>query len=163
MKCIKCENPALHESDFCATCEEKELSGIGGFLYFPAINIIFAILSSLFSAYKTMTILISSYDFLGELRILIGFEFICFIIIFGVALYTSILFFKKKKKTPLFYIILLVFTSLFVITDLSLAHYVYEIKLDYSYLFLFFRTVFYVCIWIPYFIISIRVKRTFIK
>ncbi len=76
MKCIKCENPALHESYFCAACEEKELSGIGGFLYFSAINIIFAILSSLFGSYKTMTILISGYDFLGELRILIGFEFI---------------------------------------------------------------------------------------
>ncbi len=25
MKCIQCENPALHESDFCARCEEKEL------------------------------------------------------------------------------------------------------------------------------------------
>ncbi|WP_323839764.1 DUF2569 family protein [Photorhabdus africana] len=98
MKCIKCENRALHESDFCAACEAKELSGIGGFLYFPAINLIFVILSSLFSAYKTMTILISGYDFLGELRIFIGFEFICFIIIFGVALYTSILFFRKKKK-----------------------------------------------------------------
>ncbi|NHB63594.1 DUF2569 family protein [Photorhabdus sp. RW14-46] len=98
MKCIKCENPALHESDFCAACEEKELSRIGGFLYFPAINIIFAILSSLFSAYKTMTILISGYDFLGELRVLIGFEFICFTLIFGVALYTSVLFFRKKKK-----------------------------------------------------------------
>ncbi|AXG41951.1 DUF2569 family protein [Photorhabdus laumondii subsp. laumondii] len=59
--------------------------------------------------------------------------------------------------------ILLVFTSLFVITDLTLSHYVYEIKLDYSYLFLLFKTVFYVCIWVPYFIISIRVKRTFIK
>ncbi|PQQ26726.1 hypothetical protein C6H64_17795 [Photorhabdus luminescens] len=163
MKCIKCENPALHESDFCAVCEEKELNGIGGFLYFPAINIIFSIFSSLFSAYKTMTILISGYDFLGELRILIEFEFICFTIIFGIALYTSIIFFKKKKRTPLFYIIILVFTSLFVITDLALAHYVYEIKLDYNYLFLLFKTMIYSCIWVPYFIISIRVKRTFIK
>ncbi|NHB62871.1 hypothetical protein C5472_17630 [Photorhabdus sp. RW14-46] len=130
---------------------------MGGFLYFPAINLIFVILGSLFSAYKTMTILISGYDFLSELRIFIGFEFICFIIIFGVALYTSILFFRKKKKTPLFYITLLVFTSLFVITDLALAHYIYEIKLDYNYLFLLFRTVFYACIWVPYFIISIPV------
>ncbi|MBS9437876.1 DUF2569 family protein [Photorhabdus noenieputensis] len=40
---------------------------------------------------------------------------------------------------------------------------IYEIKLDYSYLFLLFKTVFYACIWVPYFIISIRVKRTFIK
>ncbi|OCA53310.1 hypothetical protein [Photorhabdus namnaonensis] len=76
MKCIKCESPALHESDFCAACEEKELSGIGGFLYLPAINLIFAIFSSLFSSYKTMTILNSGYGFSGELRILIGFEFI---------------------------------------------------------------------------------------
>ncbi|OCA53986.1 hypothetical protein [Photorhabdus namnaonensis] len=82
MKCIKCEKPALHESDFCAACEDKELSGIGGFLYLPAINIIFAIFSSLFNSYKTMTILNSGYDFPGELRILIGFEFICFTIIF---------------------------------------------------------------------------------
>ncbi|WP_391529416.1 DUF2569 domain-containing protein [Photorhabdus akhurstii] len=163
MKCIKCESPALHESDFCAACEEKELSVIGGFLYLPAINLIFEIFGSLFSSYKTMTILNSSYDSLGELRILIGFEFFCFTIIFGIALYTSILFFRKKKKTPLFYIILLVFTSLFVITDLALAHYGYEIKLDYNHLFLLFRTVFYACIWVPYFIISIRVKRTFIK
>ncbi|MCW7763311.1 DUF2569 domain-containing protein [Photorhabdus luminescens] len=157
MKCIKCENPALNESDFCAACEEKELSGIGVFLYFPAINIIFAIFSALFSSYKTMTILISGYNFLGELRILMGLEFICFTIIFGIALYTSILFFKKKKRTPLFYIILLVFTSLFVISDLALAHYLYEIKLDYNYLFLLFRTMIYACIWVPYFIISIPV------
>ncbi|WP_369293945.1 hypothetical protein [Photorhabdus africana] len=51
----------------------------------------------------------------------------------------------------------MVFTSLFVITDLALAHYIYEIKLDYNYLFLLFRTVFYACIWVPYFIISIPV------
>ncbi|MCC8463081.1 DUF2569 family protein [Photorhabdus bodei] len=84
-------------------------------------------------------------------------------LIFGVALYTSVLFFFLKKRIHLFYIILLVFTSLFVITDLALAHYLYEIKLDYNYLFLLFRTVFYTCIWMPYFIIYIRVKRTFIK
>ncbi|WP_214039192.1 DUF2569 family protein [Photorhabdus akhurstii] len=89
--------------------------------------------------------------------------YICFTIIFGVALYTPVLFFRKNKKTPLFYIILLVFTLLFVITDLALAHYVYEIKLDYNYLFLLFRTVLYACIWIPYFIISVRVKITFIR
>ncbi|QXF32901.1 hypothetical protein CE143_06765 [Photorhabdus luminescens] len=157
------EHPDIACFNTSTVCEDKELSGIGGFLYLPAINVIFAIFSSLFNSYKTMTILNSGYDFLGELRILIGFEFICFTIIFGVALYTSILFFRKKNKTPLFYIILLVFTLLFIITDLALAHYVYEIKLDYNYLFLFFRTVFYACIWVPYFIISIRVKRTFIK
>ncbi|MCA6220364.1 DUF2569 family protein [Photorhabdus antumapuensis] len=72
-------------------------------------------------------------------------------------------FLSKKEKTPLFYIILLVFTSLFVIADLALAHYVYEIKQDYNYLFLLFRTVFYACIWVPCFIVSIRIKRTFIK
>ncbi|PQQ33852.1 hypothetical protein C6H69_08205 [Photorhabdus luminescens] len=157
------EHPDISCFNTSTVYEEKELSGIGGFLYLPAINIIFAIFSSLFSSYKTMTILTSSYDFPGELYILIGFEFICFTIIFGVALYTSIIFFKKKKRTPLFYIILLVFTSLFVITDLALAHYVYEIKLDYNYLFLLFKTMIYSCIWVPYFIISIRVKRTFIK
>ncbi|EQB98703.1 DUF2569 domain-containing protein [Photorhabdus temperata] len=163
MKCIQCENPALHESDFCATCEEKELNGIGGFLYFPAINIIITILTSLFGSYKTMMILISGYDFLGKLRILIGFEFICFVIIFGIAFYTSILFFRKKEKTPLLYIILLVFTLLFVITDLMLGYYIYGIKLDYNNLSLLFRNVFCACIWIPYFIVSIRVKRTFIR
>ncbi|RAW96309.1 MULTISPECIES: DUF2569 family protein [unclassified Photorhabdus] len=67
------------------------------------------------------------------------------------------LFFSLEKRIPLFYIILLVFTSLFVITDLTLAHYVYKIKLDYNYLFLLFRTVFYTYIWIPYFII-LRLK-----
>ncbi|MCT8344007.1 DUF2569 domain-containing protein [Photorhabdus kleinii] len=72
------------------------------------------------------------------------------------------LFFSLEKRIPLFYIILLVFTSLFVITDLTLAHYVYKIKLDYNYLFLLFRTVFYTYIWIPYFIIYITIKRTFI-
>ncbi|RAW93214.1 hypothetical protein CKY04_22160 [Photorhabdus sp. S8-52] len=73
------------------------------------------------------------------------------------------LFFSLEKRKEHLYIIFLIFTSLFVITDLALAHYVYEIKLDYNYLFLLFRAVFYTCIWVPYFIISIRVKRTFIK
>ncbi|MCT8348183.1 DUF2569 domain-containing protein [Photorhabdus temperata] len=59
--------------------------------------------------------------------------------------------------------ILLVFTLLFVIADLMLGYYIYGIKLDYNNLSLLFRNVFCACIWIPYFIVSIRVKRTFIR
>ncbi|WP_166310563.1 hypothetical protein [Photorhabdus cinerea] len=74
-----------------------------GYLYFPTINIIITILTSLFSAYNTMMLFISSYDFSSKLHALIGFEFICFMIIFTISLYTSILFSKKIKNTFILY------------------------------------------------------------
>lgn len=162
-QCINCDSPAIQYSDFCAPCENKELSKIGGFLYLPALGLVVSIFTLFFSAYSTMRLLVIGYDVLGDLRQLLAFEFVSSFIFLALCFYTAVLFFQKKAKAPLFYIIYLVAFLIYVITDLLLAHYVYDVKLEVSNYSSLFRTLVSTGIWVPYFIVSVRVKRIFIR
>jgi len=73
-------------------------------------------------------------------------------------------FIRKKKSLPKLYILFLIS----VITTMSLNTYLLYVlipdaEIGYNELVPIFRNVITALIWIPYFIISVRVKRTFIR
>lgn len=161
--CINCDSPAQKYSDYCVDCEGKELSKIGGFLYMPAIGVVISIFTFLFSSYRTVMVLSSSYSFIGGLKPLVYFEAISLFLLFLLSFYTAVLFFKKNKKTPRYYILLLLSGLIYALVDTLWSHHGYNIELtkdDYSRI---FRTLVSCCIWVPYFIVSVRVKRTFVR
>ncbi|MFV8768831.1 DUF2569 family protein [Yersinia enterocolitica] len=88
--------------------------------------------------------------------------FILFVFYFSVTVLSF--FLKKKKFLPKLYILFLIS----VVATMSLNIYMLymlipDVKIGYNELVPIFRNVISALIWIPYFITSVRVKRTFIR
>ncbi|EKO4963229.1 DUF2569 domain-containing protein [Escherichia coli] len=162
--CIQCENEALKDSDFCAVCEEREFKKIRGWLYLPAVGLVLTILANMISINFTIRFLMENIAQIGHAQKgILFFELFAFIGMFSYGIFVSSLFFRKKRQLPHHYIVLVGIGTIFVAVDLLLGH----IYLDVPYVFdtvkPLVRNVFSACIWIPYFIVSERVKRTFVK
>ncbi|MFS2221064.1 DUF2569 domain-containing protein [Pantoea sp. B65] len=162
MQCIKCENEAIKNSDYCQGCEENAFKKIGGFLYIPAVSIVLSICFSTFQAMGALKYLLYP-DNIRSVIPLIIFEFCGWLMIAGLAVYTAGQFFRKRRKTPGFYISLLVANLLFCLTDLSVAYSVYDVQLQHGQFAWLGRNIIGCAIWISYFLVSVRVKRTFVR
>ena len=162
--CIQCANDAIEDSDFCADCEDREFRKIRGWLYVPAIGVVLSVLGNLFGITTTLRLLIDNYSQLeGSSKAILQFEVLGFIGMFLFALYVAGLFFRKKRELPRNYIILLCAGVAFVGIDLLLGHRYLGVPLNYDSLKVVVRNLVSCAIWIPYFRVSVRVKRTFIK
>ena len=72
------------------------------------------------------------------------------------------LFLRKKRQLPVTYIIFLLYGVVFVGVDLWLANALMNLPIDYDDTRSLIRAIVACCIWIPYFRVSERVKRTFV-
>lgn len=163
MKCIVCGNEAIKYSDYCKSCEDRELSKIGGWLWLPAIGLVVTLISYLLSINVALKTIFENSGLLhGKLLFLIYFELIAFILLSLMTLFVSSLFIRKKKQLPRYYIALIIVGIAYYSVDLLLIYQVLDIKVTYKEVSTLVRSIFSACIWIPYFVVSVRVKRTFI-
>lgn len=155
--------------------EEKNLSGLGGWLILVAIGLIFHFILIGYGFFNELnTIFFSgawsllcdpnSNMYVANFDWLISFEFICnsvYLILNGYVIY---LFFRKNYKFPSFFIFFKITYVVFIISDVILCCIVLQFARDYSPdLKGIFRSIIYVCIWVPYMLTSVRVKNTFIN
>lgn len=163
MKCMTCESEALSDSDSCKDCERKELSKIGGILWIPAFGLVAGLIMYVISITNTASVINIIRQNAPQLTTLIVFELVAQILLALLTLYTVFLFFGRRKKLPLMYITLLLFILAYRVGDTLLASEFYGIHSQQSALSQITPAIIGAIIWIPYFIRSIRVKRTFIK
>ncbi|WP_447876151.1 DUF2569 domain-containing protein [Serratia fonticola] len=163
MKCMNCEAEVVRGSDYCDACEKKELGKIGGFLYLPALGIILSVISSIYGLLSSIKSYHSVTAITSALYPFIIFQIIWFAILLALSVYITGIFFGKKKKTPFYYILLISFNLMFVISNVAISHYQYGVAVDSDMLTSMARTLIGACIWIPYFLVSVRVKRTFVR
>ncbi|WP_447884124.1 DUF2569 domain-containing protein [Serratia fonticola] len=163
MKCMNCEAEVVRGSDYCDACEKKELGKIGGFLYLPALGIILSVIFSIYGLLSSIKSYHSVTAITSALYPFIIFQIICFAILLALSVYITGIFFGKKKKTPFYYILLISFNLMFVISNVAISHYQYGVAVDSDMLTSMARTLIGACIWIPYFLVSVRVKRTFVR
>lgn len=162
--CIQCANDALSDSDFCEDCEDREFRKIRGWLYVPAVALVLSLISSLMSVSYTLRLLMDNYSQLtGNSKGMLFFELFAFIGLFLFVLYVAGLFFRKKRELPRRYIQMLLLWLAFVVVDLLLGHRYLEVPYNYESFRPIIRNLVSCLIWIPYFRVSIRVKRTFVK
>jgi hypothetical protein len=162
--CIQCDNEALKDSDYCEACETKEFRKIGGWLYLPAIGLLVTLVLSILSINNTTrALLLFGSNFPGKGLWVVTFELLGFIGQFLLTVYVGSLFLRKKRQLPKAYIIFLLYGVVFVGVDLWLANALMGIPLGYDSVRSVIRTLFACCIWIPYFRVSERVKRTFVN
>lgn len=162
--CMQCANDALEDSDFCADCEDREFRKIRGWLFVPAIALVLSPLARLFSINTTLRLLLDDYSGMsGNLKGILLFELLAFIGMFLFGLYVAGLFFRKKRELPRYYILLVLAALLFVVLDLILGHRYLGVPLNYEAVRPVVSNLASCAIWIPYFLVSVRVKRTFVK
>lgn len=163
--CIKCGVEIPQDTEYCAECEEKQFRKIGGFLYLPLISLFIHAVSNLAAIYDAFKYLIENYDYLSfDVRLFFaGTALICFILFLATA-YIIPVFLKRKKQLPKLYICL--YISIILLTSLNvymLYALIPGVTIGYDELSPVLRLVISSCIWIPYFIKSERVKRTFVN
>lgn len=162
--CIQCDEQALEGGDYCAKCEEKAFKKIGGWLYLPALGLLATLLVNAFSIIVTLRLLLDNAGQLpGVLQGVLYFELSAFAGLFLLALYVSSLFVRKKRQLPKSYIALLVAGIAILGIDAWLGYRYLDIPLSYDTVSPIVRSVIGACIWIPYFLVSVRVKRTFVR
>ncbi|WP_342322457.1 DUF2569 domain-containing protein [Kosakonia sp. BYX6] len=162
--CIQCDNDALKGSDFCAACEEREFKKIRGWLYLPALGLVLTILANMMAVNFSVRLLMEHYDVISNTRkAIVLFELFAFIGMFVYAIFVSSLFFRKKRQLPRHYMVLVATGTAFVAIDLLLGHQYLDVPYVYDTVKPLVRNVLSACIWIPYFIVSERVKRTFVR
>lgn len=162
--CIQCDNPALENADFCAACEEKEFRKIGGWLWLPAIGLVISIIGNGFSIQYTLRLIIDHYAQLtGSLTGILFFELFAFIGFMALTIYVASFFFRKKRQLPRLYIVFILYGLVFAVVDFWLGYHYLSIPFNSENISSIIRHVFSACIWIPYFRVSERVKRTFVR
>lgn len=163
MKCMTCDAEALPDSDSCSACEHKEFSKIGGLLWFPAFGLVAGLIMYVISITNTANVIGLIRQNAPQLTSLIIYELVAQIVLALLTLYTVILFFKRSKKTRLFYIGLLLLILAYRISDTLLAANYFGLHSHESSLSQITPAMIGALIWIPYFLKSVRVKRTFVK
>ncbi|WP_039055551.1 DUF2569 domain-containing protein [Enterobacter sp. Bisph1] len=162
--CINCDNEALNESDYCAACEEREFKKIRGWLFVPAIGLVLSFLGLIVSINTSVRILMDHYgELISGQKTLLILELVFFVAMLVYSLYVGSLFFRKKRQLPRFYIGFLLLWLAFYALDLLLAHYLLQLSYSYEIVKALIRSAISAAIWIPYFRVSVRVQRTFVR
>ncbi|MEX9975106.1 DUF2569 domain-containing protein [Providencia sp. Me1] len=150
----------------------RELTGIGGWLIFPMLGIILSLIILPFSIYEQNTQVIEywveltdpqSSSFIPLFKELIYFEVLGNVILYATLLFLSYVFFTKKKLTIKIYIFFQIFSLVLTVTDIILASILLDLEVESSDIKDIFRALIACAIWIPYFLVSRRVKNTFVN
>lgn len=144
--------------------DQRNLKGIAGWLILVAINLALAPLGLLF-AFASDLLLLKS----GQIQVLLAahpavsgvlmFDAICDVVLLAAMIVLNVLFYGKKKTFPLWFII-------FLAMNLILALGIHQAMLNYvpTYPSLAaFGSFVSACGWIAYFVLSKRVKQTFVN
>ncbi|HEY1845241.1 MAG TPA: DUF2569 domain-containing protein [Buttiauxella sp.] len=162
MKCITCENEALTDSDSCGPCERKELSKIGGLLWLPAFGLVAGLIMYLVSITNIVNVLGLIRQNAPQIMPLIIFELVGQIILAMLGAWTIFLFFKRRRRTIPTYITLLLLIAAYRLADTWIAIEHFGIGPHITNYGQIMPAIVGALIWVPYFLRSVRVKRTFV-
>ncbi|RWR03407.1 hypothetical protein ED28_00010 [[Pantoea] beijingensis] len=164
MECIKCNEQAVAESDYCAACEKKIFSRPGGWLWLPLTGLAFMNGTLVVSIVRAVQVLFQANGILdNKIKALIYYDVIMMLILLGVGIYIAGMFFRRKRTLPKFYIFFLILMIVFEISDVWMANYFLKMTVNADDIKRIGQRMFHAAIWIPYFLVSLRVKKTFIR
>lgn len=163
--CIKCGEEIPQDREFCTGCEEIQFRKIGGLLYIPLVGLIISAISYLLNVNEAFKAIIENYRSIDiNAKVFFISSLAIYVVMFLFAAFTLSQFLKRKRLLPNLYISFLIA----IIITLSINTYtlyalIPGVKIGYDELVPIFRSLISALIWIPYFTVSVRVKRTFIK
>ena len=142
--------------------EGKEIQGIGGWLWFIAIGLVFGIIRNLIIGLSSLELL-SSPDL--KLKIISFFETITILLLVVFNIVIAIKFFEKKEIFILYFKYYYLFFISYTVLDIAIVSFAFQIPLsDFpAEIGQLFANILAAVIWISYLNKSIRVKNTFIN
>lgn len=163
--CIKCGQKIPQYSELCTECEEKQFRKIGGLLYLPLIGLIVSALFHLFALATMFKMITVNYWHVDTgPKIFFSSSLLIYVMMFLLTIFTLSLFLKKKKSLPKMYVLFLVSIVVTMSINVFLLYKLIPgVTIGHDELVPVFRNIISALIWIPYFMTSVRVKRTFIK
>lgn len=153
----------------------KELKGLGGWLILVGIGVVFTpviiardflkVLNFFFENNWEMLIDPNSEIYQPQLFYFICAEFVANLLLLIASIYALYLFFSRHYKFPNFYICLIFISFLVVLLDaIILSNLIPEAEaFNQSTIMELVKAIIRMCIWIPYLLVSVRVKNTFIE
>lgn len=163
MKCITCDNEALPDSDNCGECERKSFSKIGGLLWVPGFGLVAGLIMYLVSITNLIKMIEPVRQNVPQIMSLIVFELVGQIVLALLAVYTAVLFFSRRRRTVVAYVCLLLSIVLYRVTDTYIAIEHFNIGPHITNYGQIMPSISGALVWVPYFLRSIRVKRTFVR
>lgn len=143
--------------------DKQHLEGIGGWLLLVAIGIVltpFLLLAEV-TTYIPLLNDLDEFDDMFSLFLII--ELVINSILSLLSLYLAYLFFRKSYKTPNTFIIFNLLSLFVIIIDLVVAVQFFELSIDSGDTKELVKQLIRCLIWIPYFLVSVRVKNTFVQ
>ncbi|CAM3264046.1 hypothetical protein SB6411_04334 [Klebsiella spallanzanii] len=156
--CICCDTEVRRGDDFCPACEKRELGKIGGWLYIPLLGLLISVAMTILNLMTALELV-----FAGISWTILWFELFAMIVLLGLLGYTAWLFLRKKRQLRWVYIILIAYSLVFSILDAFLVNYLYGVAVPSDAMIRIFRNLVTAAVWIPYFLVSVRVKLTFVR
>ncbi|SCC31142.1 Protein of unknown function [Kosakonia oryziphila] len=133
-------------------------------MFVPAIGLLVSLIAIIASINTATKVLMEHYSAIDTgPRVLLIYELVFYSAMFAYTLFVCSLFFRKKRQLPRFYIGFLLIWLLFYGVDLLLAHYLIALPYVFETVSALIRNAISAAIWVPYFLISERVKRTFVR
>ncbi|WP_426578588.1 DUF2569 family protein [Xenorhabdus stockiae] len=123
-------------------------------MLFSNISGIFTTISEIFPLYSQL---------IDRWKYFMTFAFILDLLLFLLIIVNIIFFFRKSKKTPYLYISLLISNITVQVIMIFLTINVMSATVDPNYTLNLIRSILHAAVWIPYFIVSVRVKKTFVN
>lgn len=164
MECINCNQQAISDSDYCSDCEKKMFSKIGGWLWVPLFSL--AVIATLLVVVlvREIQVIFESYYLLeNKLKFLVIYESLIKFIFFVASIYIGSLFFRRKRMLPVCYISFLIVLIIYEVSDVWVVNNYLQLAIDADDIKRIAQRLIHAAIWIPYFLVSVRVKRTFVK
>ena len=166
----------LEEKPIELSPEDQKLTGLGGWLILVGFGVIFAPLRLLFVVYTVFVPIFSdgtwdaitnanSEYYIPYIGAYLAFELVVNSALILASIYLIYLFFKKHYLFPKVYIVIVVFSMLFIVFDAFIGGQFFpeDPIFDEDTLKELGRGLSSVFIWIPYMLMSKRVKLTFIE
>lgn len=143
--------------------KQQNLNGLGGWLILVAIGIV---CSPILLFYQVATIyvpLFNDLDNFGEtFALVLIVEIIVTLGLFLFTIYLAYLFFSKNYKTPKLFIIFHIVYFFIVVTEVVTISRLFDLEIDSEDMKEIAKQIISCMIWIPYFLVSVRVKNTFV-
>ncbi|CAK9886002.1 MAG: hypothetical protein XXXJIFNMEKO3_02426 [Candidatus Erwinia impunctatus] len=163
--CPTCSAEGVQEQKVCHRCESRTGHRIGGLLYLPLVILLMTLYVFGCSLLGNITIIQRYYQQMNsDFRIYFVIITVVNVLFIGYAVTLVSLFLKKKSTVPFLSILIIFLVLVSVLCDVLITNSLFgDVLLTYESLKPVFKMIIVAVVWTSYFLLSARVKITFIR